>query len=106
MITAITNGILFALAGFLIANVLTMRGEVLDWWPDAVRWTFRIDKDPFKNSNVQLYISKLAYDCGKCVAGQLALWISVFSQVEVGHVAASVTVAVFTAYAIEKHYEG
>ena len=106
MITPAYYGIIFGMAGFLIAGPLTMRGEILDWWPKLVRWIIRASPDPGRNTNLQLYISKLAFGCSKCIAGQLALWISLLVFESIGHIAASVVVAIFSAYFIEQRYEG
>ena len=96
-------GIIFGLAGFLIAGPLTMSGEILDWYPKLIRWLIRAHEVPQRNTKTQNFISKLAYGCCKCVGGQLALWISVLGLEEgIGHTAATVVVAVFFAYFVEQ----
>ena len=94
-----------AAAGFLVADVLTAPGEVLAWWPGVVRRVFRLDKrSPMDWNVVQLTAYKILFGCAKCVAGQLALWASVFLHAGWGQGAANVVLAIFFAYAIQRHY--
>lgn len=104
-ILSILHGIVFGITGFLIASVLTRRGEFLHWWPPVVRFIIRTkSEDPDHYNGIQYFFYKTAYGCSKCVAGQLAFWVLIL-QHDFGHVAASVVVAVFTAFVIEKLYE-
>ena len=66
MITAITA----ALLAFLITDILTQPGEILDWWPKLVnrvilRNAFGVydTEDGFK-----YWIPKVLYGCAKCQA--------------------------------------
>lgn len=52
-----------AIIGFVWVYALTEDGGIFDWWPSVA---LKISKHP-------KWI-KIAYECEKCISGQLALW--------------------------------
>lgn len=56
-----------AIIGLLWTHVLTESGNIFGWWPQVAN----------KISNHKAWI-KIAYGCEKCIAGQIALWWTVY----------------------------
>jgi len=112
MVEAILIGIVSGMAGFLVCGVLTRTGEVLAWWPGLVRrLTATKSQFPDDWNGLQFFVHKITWLCAKCCAGWIAIiFLTAFPGnilvTEIGHGVATVVVAVFSAFAIEKHYEG
>lgn len=66
MITALTA----ALLAFLIADVLTQPGEILEWWPKVVNRVVlgNVFADYDNETGFKYWIPKLLYACSKCQA--------------------------------------
>jgi hypothetical protein len=65
--------LLSGLLGWLFSGYLTQPGEVLGWWPGFVQ------RLPLPG-----WAHKPLYACGKCVAGQVALWWALGSGLGAG----------------------
>jgi hypothetical protein len=79
-----------AVFGCLWVLCYTEHGNVFDWWPNLA---MRISKHP--------KWLKLAYDCEKCIAGQIALWWTLFNYGIFASIIASIF-ASFLTYPIGK----
>lgn len=62
-----SNAVLIGIAAYVFADVLTNSGEIFARYGD---WLYR--------NHGKWWAKPLGY-CGKCLAGQLALWIYLFS---------------------------
>mgnify|MGYP003468304562 FL=1 len=80
------NAVLIGIAAYVFADVLTNSGEIFAKYGD---WLYR--------NHCKWWAKPLGY-CGKCFAGQLALWIYPFSPAYDGPVehAAFICVAIYT----------
>ena len=105
-------GVSCGLFGYLVANVLTIEGEVLSWYPALIRrLIFASNKKVSQFNYLQFWIAKTTYLCSKCIAGSAALWLSigrVFSHNNLDYLFfsecfACVTLAIFSAYATDKY---
>jgi len=63
MIELITFVLFASVAGYVWTALLTEPGEILDFMPALV---YRLTKSSF--------LMKAFFQCGKCAAGQIALW--------------------------------
>lgn len=91
-------------AGFMVSGPLQGAGEALRWWGGLIRWITRTKyRSPADWNAAQWWVSKITYLCSKCIAGNLALWFAFF-ELEPGSGAALVSLSIFFAWAIEKHY--
>lgn len=89
MFESITIGVIIGLWAFLWCSELTMPGEVFSF---VRRWM-----NGLKNESLR----KILIDCPKCHAGQLAFWW--FFANDINHLFIGVTMAIFTAYLLEKY---
>lgn len=106
MADVIIYSIAFGITGFLVSAILTQPGEVLAWWPEVVQWVARTKKkSPMEYNAVQWWFSKITYLCGKCIAGNLSIWYAFF-ELEPGSGFVTVSLSIFSAWAIEKYYNG
>jgi len=87
---AVTIGIF----GFLMANVLTKPGEVFGFIPRWFSNKFGHDISEYRNGIY--WLAKVTWMCGKCIAGNIALWYSLIVQPEA--VFYNVVIAIFIGY--------
>lgn len=90
--------------GYLVANILTIPGEVLAHLPRIVQWVNRSrGVSPFDWNALQHWSNKITWNCGKCIAGFWSLISSLLiHQHTLGQGFVLVTLAIFTAHATEK----
>ena len=86
--------IIIGIFGFLMAKVLTRPGEIFGFLPlwFGKRWAFDLDSLPV----AAYWLAKVTWACGKCIAGNLALWYSLI--IEPKAVFFNVVLAIFVAY--------
>lgn len=84
--------------GFLMENVLTKPGEIFGEWPTLVH---RItgNREDYMNW-WQYWLYRIAYKCGKCVAGNIALIYYTINQLDA--VFCGVVIAIITAHFLKK----
>lgn len=84
--------------GFLMGSVLTKPGEIFGYLPlyFGRRWSFDLEQLP----KGAYWIAKVTWACGKCIAGNFALWYSLIF--DIGNIFSNVVLAVFVAYVITK----
>ena len=92
----------FAIVGFLIAEVLTLEGEVLSWFPKFVRYLIRAEDSPRNWNTLQAAIIKITYNCPKCIAGQLTFWFFV-SSIDLQGILFGVPLSIFLAVVLQKY---
>lgn len=89
--------------GFLVAGVLAHPGEALAYLPRIVQWANRSrGRSPVDWNILQHWTNKVTWNCGKCIAGFWCLIYCTFSHFTAGQGFQCVTLAIFTAYAIER----
>lgn len=84
-----------------MAEVLTKPGEIFSFIPQMIgkKWGYDVDTLPWG----AYWLAKVTFACGKCIAGNFALWYSLFF--EMGNIFENIVLAVFAAYVITKTHE-
>lgn len=70
MVEYLINGVFCGVLGYLIANVLSSRGEIFYF----VRKIFENGTNPLDWGTIKTFFYKITVGCSKCISGQLALW--------------------------------
>jgi hypothetical protein len=95
------GGLVIGIFGFLMGKVLTNPGEIFGFIPQMIgkRWGYDVDTLPWG----VYWFAKITFACPKCIAGNFALWYSLFF--DIGNLFNNVVLAVFAAYLITKLHE-
>jgi hypothetical protein len=105
MVMIIIHTFYCGLAGYLIADVLSMKGQLLGWVRPQLFKLANV-KDEFELTGFAYIFYMITIGCSKCIAGQLALWSSPFlmEELNVWWWSYGVTTAIFTPTMIKKMF--
>lgn len=98
MVDAIIYGVLSGIWGYLLAEVLTMPGEVLFFYRNAlerITWNKQDDYGHY-------WIWKITVGCSKCIAGNISFIVVFFHGMSIGQAFVTLGLSVFTGFLIDR----
>lgn len=107
MLSLLSLSLMCAAVAYVYAEVLTNPGEVLHWWYRFMyKLCIKVKVKNGREARKEHWLFKPLIGCGKCVAGQMGLWVYLYDTYangfQIGHMVFVISGAILMFLIIKK----